>query len=73
VVRAEVLERADLLACTPGTSNLILIPYRLDGNLRHVSIDPGVDQTAYGVLQRPGGHRPGLQLINSAIISIASE
>jgi len=48
-VRAEVLERADLLACTPGTSNLILFHTDLMGTFGTVSIDPGVDQTAYGV------------------------
>jgi homoserine dehydrogenase len=48
-VRAEVLDRRDLLACTPGTSNLILFDTDLMGTFGTVSIDPGVDQTAYGV------------------------
>lgn len=48
-VRAEVLDRGDLLACTPGTSNLILFDTDLMGTFGTVSIDPGVDQTAYGV------------------------
>ncbi len=48
-VRAEVLDRADLLACTPGTSNLILFHTDLMGTFGTVSIDPGVEQTAYGV------------------------
>jgi len=48
-VRAEVLERSDLLACTPGTSNLILFDTDLMGTFGTVSIDPGVEQTAYGV------------------------
>ncbi len=48
-VRAEVLERGDLLACTPGTSNLILFHTDLMGTFGTVSIDPGVEQTAYGV------------------------
>jgi homoserine dehydrogenase len=48
-VRAEVLDRADLLAATPGTSNLILFDTDLMGTFGTVSIDPGVDQTAYGV------------------------
>ena len=48
-VRAEVLERSDLLAATPGTSNLILFDTDLMGTFGTVSIDPGVDQTAYGV------------------------
>jgi len=48
-VRAEVLDRGDLLAATPGTSNLILFDTDLMGTFGTVSIDPGVDQTAYGV------------------------
>jgi homoserine dehydrogenase len=48
-VRAVVMERNDLLACTPGTSNLILFHTDLMGTFGTVSIDPGVDQTAYGV------------------------
>jgi len=48
-VRAEVLERGDPLACTPGTSNLILFHTDLMGTFGTVSIEPGVEQTAYGV------------------------
>jgi homoserine dehydrogenase len=48
-VRAVVLDRTDLLACTPGTSNLILFHTDLMGTFGTVSIDPGVEQTAYGV------------------------
>jgi homoserine dehydrogenase len=48
-VRAEVLDRNDLLAATPGTTNLILFDTDLMGTFGTVSIDPGVDQTAYGV------------------------
>jgi len=48
-VRAEVLDRGDLLAATPGTSNLLLFDTDLMGTFGTVSIDPGVDQTAYGV------------------------
>ncbi len=48
-VRAEVLDRAGLLACTPGTSNLILFDTDLMGTFGTVSIEPGVEQTAYGV------------------------
>jgi homoserine dehydrogenase len=48
-VRAEVLPRHDLLACTPGTSNLLLFHTDLMGTFGTVSIEPGVDQTAYGV------------------------
>jgi homoserine dehydrogenase len=48
-VRGEVLDRADLLASTPGTSNLILFHTDLMGTFGTVSIEPGVEQTAYGV------------------------
>jgi homoserine dehydrogenase len=48
-VRAEVLQRDDVLACTPGTSNLLLFHTDLMGTFGIVSIDPGVAQTAYGV------------------------
>ena len=48
-VRAEVLDRCDILACTPGTSNLILFHTDLMGTFGTVSIEPTVEQTAYGV------------------------
>ncbi len=48
-VRAEVLECTDLLACVPGTSNLLLLHTDLMGTVGTVSIDPGVEQTAYGL------------------------
>jgi homoserine dehydrogenase len=48
-IRAEVLDRSDVLACTPGTSNLILFDTDLMGTFGTVSINPGVEQTAYGV------------------------
>jgi len=48
-VRAEVLDRCDVLACTPGTSNLILFHTDLMGTFGTVSIEPQVEQTAYGV------------------------
>lgn len=48
-VRAEVLDRSHVLAATPGTSNLILFQTDLMGTFGTLSIDPGVDQTAYGV------------------------
>ncbi len=48
-VRAEVLDRRDILACAPGTSNIILFHTDLMGTFGTVSIDPGVEQTAYGV------------------------
>jgi homoserine dehydrogenase len=48
-VRAEVLDRCDLLAATPGTTNLILFQTDLMGTFGTVSIEPKVEQTAYGV------------------------
>lgn len=48
-VRAEVLDRTDLLASAPGTSNLLLFHTDLMGTFGVVSLNPGVDQTAYGV------------------------
>ena len=54
-VRAEVLDRNDLLAATPGTSNMILFDTDLMGTFGTVSIEPGVDQTAYGVFSDLAG------------------
>jgi homoserine dehydrogenase len=48
-VRAEVLDRSNILASVPGTSNIILFHTDLMGTFGTVSIDPGVEQTAYGV------------------------
>jgi homoserine dehydrogenase len=48
-VRAEVLDRNDILAATPGTTNLILFHTDLMGTFGTVSIEPQVEQTAYGV------------------------
>jgi homoserine dehydrogenase len=48
-VRAEVLDRCDILAATPGTTNLILFHTDLMGVFGTVSIEPQVEQTAYGV------------------------
>jgi homoserine dehydrogenase len=48
-VRAEVLDRADILACTPGTSNIILFDTDLMGTFGTISLNPQVEQTAYGV------------------------
>jgi len=48
-VRAEVLDKSDLLASVAGTSNLILIETDLMGTLGTVSIEPTVEQTAYGL------------------------
>jgi len=44
-----VLDRGDILACGPGTSNVILFHTDLLGTFGTISIDPGVEQTAYGV------------------------
>ncbi|HUB34960.1 MAG TPA: hypothetical protein VMA31_18120, partial [Bryobacteraceae bacterium] len=54
-VRAEVLNRTDILACTPGTSNAILFETDLMGTFGVVSIDPTVEQTAYGVFSDLAG------------------
>ena len=48
-VRAEVLDRSDILASAPGASNVILFHTDLMGTFGTVSIEPGVEQTAYGV------------------------
>ncbi len=49
-VRSEVLDDRDLLASVPGTSNLLLFHTDLMGTIGTVSIDPGIEQTAYGLL-----------------------
>jgi homoserine dehydrogenase len=54
-VRAEVLDRRDILASVPGTSNIILFHTDLMGTFGTVSIDPGVEQTAYGVFSDLAG------------------
>jgi homoserine dehydrogenase len=48
-VRGEVLDRTDVLAVTPGTSNLILFHTDLMGTVGTIEIDPLPEQTAYGV------------------------
>ncbi len=48
-VRAEVLDRGDILASAPGTSNIILFHTDLMGTFGTVSIEPTIEQTAYGV------------------------
>ena len=48
-VRAEVLDKADILACVHGTSNLLLLHTDLMGTVGTLSISPAVEQTAYGV------------------------
>jgi homoserine dehydrogenase len=48
-VRAEVLDENDVLASMQGTSNIILFHTDLMGTIGTVSIEPQVEQTAYGV------------------------
>ena len=48
-VRPEALARTELLATAQGTSNMLLLHTDLMGTLAVASIDPGVEQTAYGV------------------------
>ena len=48
-VRAEVLDKSDILAAVAGTSNLLLLHTDRMGTLGTVSIAPTVRQTAYGV------------------------
>jgi len=48
-VRAEVLDETDLLASVKGTSNLLLLETDLMGTIGVVSLNPQVEQTAYGV------------------------
>lgn len=48
-VRAEVLDRCDVLAAAGGTSHLLLLHTDLMGTVGTVAVRPGVEQTAYGV------------------------
>jgi homoserine dehydrogenase len=48
-VRPEILEETGMFAAVQGTSNLLLLHTDLMGTLGMVLIDPGVEQTAYGV------------------------
>ena len=48
-VRGEVLDETDVLASVKGTSNLLLLHTDLMGTVGTLSINPGVDQTAYGI------------------------
>lgn len=48
-VRAEVLEKTDVLASGQGTSNMLLLHTDLMGTIGMASVSPGVEQTAYGV------------------------
>ena len=48
-VRPEVIPVADVLASVRGTSNLLLLHTDLMGTVGTVLINPGVEQTAYGL------------------------
>jgi len=48
-VRAEVLADSDVLASARGTSSLLLFDTDLMGTVGMLEINPGVEQTAYGV------------------------
>lgn len=48
-VRAEVLEKDDVLASVRGTSNILVYNTDLMGHVGVFCIDPGVEQTAYGL------------------------
>jgi homoserine dehydrogenase len=48
-VRAEVLDRHDVLAAGQGTTNVLTLRTDLMGDIGVYSINPGVDQTAYGL------------------------
>lgn len=48
-VRAEVLDRDDLLANVHGTSNLLLLETDVMGTVGTLELAPGIEQTAYGL------------------------
>lgn len=48
-VSPEILPSTDLLAATSGTSNMLLLETDLMGTIGTISINPGVQQTAYGL------------------------
>lgn len=48
-VRAEVLDKDDILASMRGTSNLLLLETDLMGRLGVFTLKPGLEQTAYGL------------------------
>lgn len=48
-VRAEVLPETDILAATHHTSSLLIFDTDLMGTIGTVELNPGVEQTAYGV------------------------
>ena len=48
-VRAEVLDKDDILAACRGTSNLLVLHTDLMGDVGVFTLKPGLDQTAYGL------------------------
>jgi homoserine dehydrogenase len=48
--KAEVILQTDLLATAQGTINMLLFHTDLMGTLGTISVNPGVEQTAYGLL-----------------------
>jgi homoserine dehydrogenase len=48
-VKPEIIPQTDILATAKGTSNLLLFHTDLMGTVGTVSINPGVEQTAYGI------------------------
>jgi homoserine dehydrogenase len=48
-VKPEAIAQTDILATAKGTSNLLLFHTDLMGTVGTVSINPGVEQTAYGL------------------------
>ncbi len=48
-VRAEVLDKDDILSSVRGTSNLLVLETDLMGRLGVFTLEPGLEQTAYGV------------------------
>jgi homoserine dehydrogenase len=48
-VKPEILAITDLLATVRGTSNVLLLHTDLMGTVGSVSIEPGIEQTAYGL------------------------
>ena len=48
-VRPETIPATDILASARGTSNLLLLHTDLMGTVGTISINPGVEQTAYGL------------------------
>jgi len=48
-VRAEVLDKTDILAACRGTSNLLVLHTDLMGDIGVFTLKPGLEQTAYGL------------------------